>query len=402
MDIKIINCQQGKLEINNENITDIVIFPVGHSDAVVGGPMGPLPISIDVDEEAFKNLKANTLSIHKDLSKLWSDFNHNGTTITSFLQDLIWNPLKGIVAKVKLTREGLAAADNRILNYFSPSFKIDANTNDLLSLCSCFGAFTDTPALQNLREYPITAMDKSNVYFNSLKRKKSMEIVTQKSITVDQIKVEAAKPTEPTTPTTELDEDDVVKAKKRLADAEAKVKKAEAYAEADAKKCALDEEIANKAIKPLESDFVKAEHTDEADDIKLFESSFLNIFQKYLPDIRKLLSGGVDEGAACKANDQLKALEDKINLINVEQCKVQDALTLVNKEDKEKILRATKPMNNIDMPGIKADEVIVNAQQASVKRLTPEDLMKHAKKIQRDQDVSFDFAWQQAKQIDLI
>lgn len=173
--------------IEPDNSTEIVIFPKGLHHIIAGDENDkPVEMDVTVDKTAYEKIKAVLFATNADLSEMWSDFNHMREAASSWLQDIVWDEEKGIVAKVKLTEQGLNAIKGQMYKFFSPTFFVDDN-NNIIALDECFGAMTNIPAFENIKQYPIKAQKQDKTMNDKIETKEEpkAETVIQAEIPVE-------------------------------------------------------------------------------------------------------------------------------------------------------------------------------------------------------------------------
>lgn len=325
------------LLISKDNTTSLVIFPAGkHNIVASDGNDNPVELTVDVNFDTFQKIKASLNNI-KDK---WTDFNHKEESASSWLVDILYNINKGIVATVKLTAEGLEAIKGKMFKYFSPSFYVN-EAGEITSLADCFGSFTNKPAFETLKKYPIQA------------EKKDLKIMS------NEIKTEDAK----------QDTKQEIKAEE----------KGEFYSEDKEKETPAEETKESPAEEAKEP---AAEEKKEDDKQEEKQEGGKTETEKWVEACNQSLKNygeRLDKLEAMYA-EKFGQVEEKIGEVNAEQCKIHDALTVASEKMKEDITKTiVKAEQNVD--GKPADE----GKQF--------DLVIKAQALMKEKNLSFDKAW---------
>jgi phage I-like protein len=336
-----------------DKTTHIVIFPRGtHTIHATDGNDEPVEATVNVDEKAFISIKQNI----KNVADMFSDFNHDMKNASSWLKDIIWDAAKGIIAEVILTKDGLEAINGKSYRYFSPAFYLD-DDNNIKSLDIDFGGFTNNPAFDSLKSYPIRAT-----------KNKNMEIQDKP---IETVVITAEKEIEKETPKDEKKESPAEEKKETPKEEKEEEKTDAKCAESNIENTLkmLTEQYAS--LKSLVDGLIKAEKDKEKDDVN--------------EDKQEEIGKEVEKEHGLGKEGTEKVVEDHLKEDPNYYTKLKDA----DLAEKKEVKAERKLDRNV------LSDITIKAEKKP-RDFNEQNLL--VKKIQAEQNLPFAQAWNVAKQ----
>lgn len=147
------------LPANAEKLTTIQVCPAGEFRPQDGRPMAVPAWRIDQASaqrviERF-NQRATPLVIDYEHQTLRKEENGQPAPAAAWFRALEWREGAGLFAEVELTDSARQAIANREYLFFSPVFRFDAKTGEVLAIE--MGAFTNTPAIDGMEAMSLRA-----------------------------------------------------------------------------------------------------------------------------------------------------------------------------------------------------------------------------------------------------
>lgn len=147
------------LPANADTLTTIQVFPAGEFTPQDGRKMAVPAWRIDQASAqqviARFNQRATPLVIDYEHQTLRKDQNGQPAPAAAWFRSLEWREGLGLFAEVELTDNARQAIANREYLFFSPVFRFDAKTGEVLAIE--MGAFTNTPAIDGMEALSLRA-----------------------------------------------------------------------------------------------------------------------------------------------------------------------------------------------------------------------------------------------------
>lgn len=140
---------------------EIQWMPPGEHDITPSRNGKPIQLKVKVNQAAAAAVKESLDALKKEGKRPYLDFNHDGGKASALVNDIFWagdDPeTGGIRARITWTSSGKEAVEGKDFQFFSPSFFIDAKSDQITGAPVNFGGLVNEPAFTKIM--PLVAKD---------------------------------------------------------------------------------------------------------------------------------------------------------------------------------------------------------------------------------------------------
>lgn len=155
----LVNCINANDNIK-EDVSKIMFMPIGVNDICASSNDKPVELSVEVNKQAFENVKASFEALLKNGKEPYIDFDHKRENASGFVKDVLFDKDKGIFISVQWSSRGKEAVSGKEYKFFSPSFNFDKKSG-VVGVNINMGGLVNEPAFTKIEK--ISAKENKNL-----------------------------------------------------------------------------------------------------------------------------------------------------------------------------------------------------------------------------------------------